>query len=168
MFTYRKATIKDVNLIFTLASQIFFDTYLEIVGKEQVNYMFKMMYAPVNILKQMNELHHIYLIIYNNSLPSGYLSIEKVADNFYRFQKVYSLPEFQGKGIGRFMIEQGRDYLKKLYPAKPFTIELFVNRRNPAFGFYKHMGFKECGTRDAQIGNDFYMNDYIMRMDVEQ
>ena len=48
-----------------------------------------------------------------------------------------------------------------------FTIKLNVNRESPTYGFYKHMGFYQYATRDFHIGNGYYMNDYIMRMEVE-
>ena len=124
-----------------------------------------MMYAPESILNQMNELHHEFFIISKDGEPSGYLSIETVEKDLYEFQKIYSLPSLHGSGIGRFIIEQGVAYLKSIHPGS-FTVELNVNRENPALGFYKHMGFHEHATRDFHIGNGYYMNDYIMRMEV--
>ena len=56
MFTIRKATIDDRSLIHDLASRIWENTYGKILSKEQLDYMFDMMYAPDNILKQMEEL----------------------------------------------------------------------------------------------------------------
>ena len=64
MFTIRKATIDDRSLIHDLASRIWENTYGKILSKEQLDYMFDMMYAPDNILKQMEELHHQYFIIW--------------------------------------------------------------------------------------------------------
>ena len=127
MFTIRKATIDDRSLIHDLASRIWENTYGKILSKEQLDYMFDMMYAPDNILKQMEELHHQYFIILADDMPAGYLSIEKTGENTYNFQKIYSLPEMHGTGIGRFIIEQGINYLKEVHTG-PFTIELYVNR----------------------------------------
>lgn len=166
MFEIRKATIDDRFLINDLASRTWSDTYGKILTKEQIEYMFEMMYAPENIIRQMTELHHQYFIISEGGIPKGYLSIEKTGDNTYNFQKIYSLPEAHGSGIGRFIIEQGIEYLKGIHPGS-FTVELFVNRQNPAVGFYKHMGLKEVGTRDYPIGNGYFMNDYIMAIEVE-
>ena len=142
MFTIRKATIDDRSLIHDLASRIWENTYGKILSKEQLDYMFDMMYAPDNILKQMEELHHQYFII--------------LADD---------MPEMHGTGIGRFIIEQGINYLKEVHTG-PFTIELYVNRYNPAIGFYRHMGLREIGTRDHHIGNGYFMNDYIMGLEI--
>lgn len=166
MFTIRKASIDDRSLIHDLASRVWENTYGNILSKEQVDYMFDMMYAPENIRRQMEELHHQYFIISAEGVPAGYLSIEKTGEDTYNFQKIYSLPETHGTGIGRFIIEQGVRYLKEIH-AGPFSVELYVNRHNPAVGFYKHMGLREVGTRDYPIGNGYFMNDYIMRMEVE-
>ena len=166
MFSIRKATTQDCELIQDLASQIWENTYSSILTKKQLDYMFDMMYATDNLLKQMIEWHHQYFIISADDVPAGYLSIEKKEDDLFNFQKIYSLPEMHGTGIGRYIIEQGIAYLKSIHPG-PFTIELYVNRYNPAVGFYKHMGLKEVGTRDYHIGNNYYMNDYVMAMKVE-
>lgn len=165
MFSFRKATTDDCPLIRNLASQIWEPTYGSILSREQLDYMFEMMYAPESILNQMNELHHEFFIIYKDGDLSGYLSIETVEKDLYEFQKIYSLPTLHGSGLGRFIIEQGIAYLKTIHPGS-FTVELNVNRENPAVGFYKHMGFHEHTTRDSHIGNGYYMNDYIMRMEV--
>lgn len=167
MFSIKKATLADCPLIRTLASKIWEPTYESILSREQLDYMFEMMYSLESLSRQMNVLHHQFFLIDADGIPSGYLSIETVEENLYEFQKVYSLPSLHGSGIGRFIIEQGIAYLKTIH-STPFTIQLNVNRHNPAVGFYKHMGFQQYATRDFHIGNNYYMNDYIMRMEVRK
>ena len=41
------------------------------------------------------------------------------------------------------------------------------SRPNPALGFYLHMGMKKVSEGDFDIGGGYYMNDYIMAIDVE-
>ena len=127
--------------------------------------MFEMMYAPESILNQMNELHHEFFIIYKDGEPSGYLSIETVEKDLYEFQK--SIPSFFAWFWHRTFYHRTGSCLPENDPSGiAFTVELNVNRENPAVGFYKHMGFHEHATRDFHIGNGYYMNDYIMRMEV--
>lgn len=45
-------------------------------------------------------------------------------------------------------------------------IELNVNRNNPAIGFYHRFGFQILRQGDFPIGNGYYMNDYIMGLEV--
>ena len=166
MFSIRTADTNDRYLINELASQVWGNTYGHILSKEQLEYMFEMMYAPESIARQITELHHQYFIVYHNNVPSGYLSIEQQDDHTYIFQKIYALPQTQGTGMGRYMVEEGIRYLRQVHPS-PFTLILYVNRDNPAIGFYKHLGFYQKDTRDHHIGNGYYMNDYIMAMEVE-
>ncbi len=165
MFSIKTAGIDDCFIIRELAMRIWPDTYGHILSKEQFDYMFEMMYAPENMIRQMTEEQHRYFIILSDDVPSGYLSIEQQDADTYIFQKIYALPEMHGTGMGRYMIEQGIEYLKGIH-TNPFTIILYVNRDNPAVGFYKHIGFYEESTRDYHIGNGYYMNDFIMRMDI--
>ena len=164
-FSIKSAEKNDCPLIRELASQIWEPTYSSILSKEQLDYMFEMMYSVEHINQQMTESGHRYFIVYADDKPAGYLSIEAKSDDEFIFQKIYTLPELQGKGLGRYIIEQGIAYLKSIHPS-PFIIELYVNRENPAVGFYEHLGMKKIDTRDHDIGNGYYMNDYIMSMNV--
>lgn len=165
MFSFKSITIDDAPLIRALASQIWSDTYKNILSPEQLDYMFEMMYSIDSIRKQMAEAGHRFFIAEIDGVPSGYISIEQKGDKLFNFQKIYALPSLHGKGLGRYLVEEGIAYLKKNFET-PFTIELFVNRENKAVGFYKHIGFKEVATRDHAIGNGYYMNDYIMNLEV--
>jgi hypothetical protein len=42
-------------------------------------------------------------------------------------------------------------------------LELNVNRHNPATVFYQKMGFEIVYSEDIDIGQGFWMNDYVMR-----
>lgn len=166
MFSFTKATATDCPLIRELASKTWEPTYGSILSRAQSDYMFEMMYSLESLYRQMEKQHHQFFIVSADGVPAGYLSIEPVEPDLFEFQKVYSLPERHGTGIGRFIIEQGINYLKSIHPGS-FAVKLNVNRQNPAVGFYKHMGFHEAATRDFPIGNGYYMNDYIMRMEVD-
>ncbi|WP_085535582.1 GNAT family N-acetyltransferase [Massilibacteroides vaginae] len=165
MFSFKSINVDEAPLIRELASQIWSDTYKHILSTEQLNYMFEMMYSLESLHQQMTEAGHRFFVVRLDDVAVGYLSIEQKAEKLFNFQKIYTLPSLHGKGIGRYLVEEGIAYLKKNYIA-PFTIELFVNRDNKAVGFYKHIGFKEVATRDHAIGNGFYMNDYIMNLEV--
>jgi hypothetical protein len=42
-------------------------------------------------------------------------------------------------------------------------LRLNVNRYNKAKFFYEKLGFKIIGSEDVDIGNGFYMNDFVMQ-----
>ena len=45
-------------------------------------------------------------------------------------------------------------------------MELNVNRNNKALQFYAHMGRRKLREGDFPIGNGYYMNDYIMGLEI--
>jgi len=45
-------------------------------------------------------------------------------------------------------------------------MELNVNRNNKALHFYEHKGMKKLREGDFPIGNGYYMNDYIMGLEL--
>lgn len=165
MFTTRIATTDDCLLINRLASQIFPETYREILSQDQLEYMFEWMYSPENLHKQMKE-GHVYFIAYAESEVCGYLSVQQENENLFHLQKIYVLSSFQGTHAGSFLFHEAVKYIKKVHPS-PCKMELNVNRNNRAIQFYEHMGMKKMREGDFPIGNGYYMNDYIMGIEIE-
>jgi GNAT superfamily N-acetyltransferase len=165
MFTVKKATSADAELIEQLARRVFYPTYKDILSPEQADYMFDWMYAPANTRKAMSEGHQ-YFILAADGQDCGYLSIEPHGDRLFHIQKIYILPEYQGTGAGRFLFNAAIDYCKTT-AGTPVTIELNVNRFNPAVNFYKKMGMTVARQGDFPIGNGYFMEDYIMQLRIE-
>lgn len=42
------------------------------------------------------------------------------------------------------------------------SLQLNVNRQNPAQHFYKKLGFLVIKEEDIDIGSGFFMNDFVM------
>lgn len=165
MFTLRKATLADSELIQKLAQQIFPITYQEILTPEQIEYMMEWMYSLDNIRKQMEEEGHVYFLAYNENSIAGYVSVQPQGNDVFHLQKIYVLPVYQGAHCGSFLFRQAIKYIKEVHPA-PCLMELNVNRHNKALKFYENMGMKKLREGDFEIGNGYYMNDYIMGMEI--
>ena len=165
MFKIRKATLEDIEMINRLAWIVFPHTYKEILSPEQMEYMMDWMYSPENLHKQMTEDGHIYYLAFEGDEPTGYLSIQPEGEHTYHLQKIYVLPSFQGKKLGKLLFEQAIKAIKELHP-EPCQMRLNVNRQNKALTFYEKMGMKKVDEGDFHIGNGYYMNDYIMGLDI--
>jgi len=163
MFKLRKADAQDAPLINRLAKEVFPLTYREILSPEQNEFMFEWMYAVDNIHRQMHE-GHCYFLLENEGQPCGYMSIQQEEELFH-LHKIYVLPVCQKTGAGRFLFEQALAYVKSKHPS-PCRLELRVNRNNPAVDFYKKMGMRVLRSDDFDIGRGYFMNDYIMGIDI--
>ncbi len=165
MFTLRKATTTDCELIHKLATIVFPATYASILTPAQIDYMMDWMYDPHNIQKQMEEEGHVYLLAYKEKNAAGYVSVQPQEENIFHLQKIYVLPQYQGEHCGSFLFKAAIQYIKSVHPA-PCLMELNVNRHNKAVHFYERMGMKKMREGDFPIGNGYFMNDYIMGMEI--
>lgn len=175
MKTIRQATLEDIPTIQAIANITFPLTYKDIITPEQNDYMMEMMYSTDSLHKQMTVEHHTYLLCEVDGKAVGYVSVQPLPQNekdesekdmdVFDLQKIYVLPEYQGKHIGRFLFEHAFEWIRKNHP-KPCRVELHVNRHNKAIKFYEHMGLHELRQGDYPIGNGYYMNDYIMGTDL--
>lgn len=165
MFSIRKATTNDISLIHEMAWVVFPHTYKEILTPEQIDYMMEWMYSEDSLHKQMEEDGHIYYLAFKGDAPAGYLSIQPEGKHVFHLQKIYVLPSFQGMKLGKQLFGQAIKAIKELHPA-PCQMRLNVNRQNKALAFYERMGMVKVDEGDFPIGNGYYMNDFIMGMDM--
>lgn len=165
MFSIRKATTNDIPLIHEMAWVVFPHTYKEILTPEQIDYMMEWMYSEDSLHKQMEKDGHIYYLAFKEDEPTGYLSIQPEGEHVFHLQKIYVLPSFQGMKLGKQLFEQAIKAIKELHPA-PCQMRLNVNRQNKALAFYERMGMVKVDEGDFPIGNGYYMNDFIMGMDI--
>lgn len=166
MITFRKAGMEDTPLIEELAQEIFRHTYREILSPEQTDYMMEWMYSQDSLKRQIGEEGHIYHIVYYGGEAVGYFSVQQQGERLWHLQKIYLRKGMQGKSVGKQMFMKAVEYIRE-NSVLPATMELNVNRNNPAVAFYEKMGMYKASQGDFHIGNGYYMNDYIMAMEIE-
>lgn len=154
----RIATEDDIKIIQQLAHAIWPGTFSEILSGEQIRYMLELIYSKASLQKQIGEGHN-FLIAEENNTPVAYADYNLLKDGIYKLHKIYILPQQQGKGIGKLLMEYIIDAIQKKNAA---TLLLNVNRYNKAKGMYERLGFKVIGEEDIDIGEGYFMNDYIM------
>ncbi len=154
----RTATKEDVNLINKLANKIWPVTYSAILSEEQLQYMMNLIYSESSLQKQFDEGHN-FLIAEKDNNSVAFADYSLLKDNIYKLHKIYVLPNQQGKGIGKILIDYVINVVEK---NKGIALVLNVNRNNKAKQVYEHLGFKIISEEDIDIGNGFFMNDYIM------
>ena len=57
--------------------------------------------------------------------------------------------------------------INDIKPLQAAQLELNVNRKNKAINFYKKYGFTILKEEDIDIGEGYFMNDYVMGMEVK-
>ena len=158
MFKVLNATTDDIALIRKLTFQVWPQTYAAIISSEQINYMLDMMYSEHALKKQM-QTGSQFLIVCDNDEPVGFAAIIDKGSNVFKLDKIYILPSQQGKGTGKFLLDH---IITEIKNKKAKALQLQVNRYNKAKSFYEKLGFVVLYEADFDIGNGYFMNDYVM------
>jgi GNAT superfamily N-acetyltransferase len=164
MITISEATVADFETIRSIAHTTWPVTYGEILSKEQLDYMLDKMYSDATLLENLNKGHH-FILINDDSVCLGFASFEHryLNEKCTRLHKIYLLPETQGKGMGKMLLEQITALAKE---NQSEIISLNVNRFNKAHAFYEKMGFQVVAEEDLAIGNGYLMEDYKMELKI--
>lgn len=158
----RTASLQDIDLIRSLAFNIWPQTYQDILTADQMEYMLSMMYSKQALQLQMNE-GHTFLIASNAGVPIGFASYSNTEPGVFKLHKIYILPRQQGKGIGKELV----GFVEKQVAALgAHSLVLNVNRNNKAKLFYERIGFSVKAIEDIDIGDGYLMNDYVMEKKV--
>lgn len=161
----RFASLKDIPEIIKVARKTWPVSYKTIISDQQINYMLDLFYSPVSLLNEMEILEHKFLLIQddNNNIKAfaafSYMPPVRGA----RLHKLYVLPEWHHKGLGKKLISTIIDLLKR----ENYTfLELNVNKNNSALVFYLKNGFEVVREEDIDIGAGFFMNDFILKKEI--
>ncbi len=157
-----KINTTQLPIIKDLAYAIWPSTYGEILSSEQLNYMLDNFYSIENLENQMNNDQIFELLLEDNKVV-GFVAYEFNCNEtgLLKIHKIYLLPETQGKGFGKFMIDEVVKIAKKNNQKGVF---LNVNKYNKAKFFYEKLGFKITIEEVIDIGNNYIMDDYVMEL----
>jgi len=161
MTTIRLATTDDLITVQQLAHAIWPHAYDGIVAPEQLSYMLNMIYSIPSLQDQLQKQHHTFLIVEDNDQAVGFASYSPMEEGVYKLHKLYVLPVTQGKGLGKSMIDFIIDSIR---PQGAKALRLNVNRYNKARFFYEKLGFTVIKEEDIDIGNNYFMIDYVMEL----
>jgi GNAT superfamily N-acetyltransferase len=169
--TIRTATLSDRALIRSISERTWPSTYGHIISQEQIDFMLDWMYSDASLEKQMNTGCEFYIANLNGD-DVGFCSVspeeeensstEKVKGvKSHKLNKLYVLPLSQGTGAGKALLNKCIEVAKVSGSSSLF---LQVNKLNTAYSFYLKQGFIKEAEFKFDIGNGFYMDDYVMRL----
>ncbi|WP_316826482.1 GNAT family N-acetyltransferase [Pedobacter miscanthi] len=160
MITLRRAKEEDLEIIRDIAAATWPSTYLDIIGQAQIDYMLDKMYNRGELLKQLME-GHIFLIAEDAEKQYGFAGYSIIGhdERIYKLHKLYVLPSAHGKGVGKILINEVFNQVKD---AGGSALQLNVNKHNNAKDFYLKGGFTIKESVKIDIGEGYFMDDYVM------
>lgn len=153
----QKASAEDIPLIRKLARSIWTNHYTPIIGEDQVSYMLNLMYSAASLQDQMQQ-HQQFYILHNKQQPIGFISLSQKAEDELFLHKFYLETDQQKSGLGTQFLKLA----EALFPQKK-NMRLTVNRKNfKSINFYFKNGFQIEEVKDFDIGNNYWMEDFVM------
>jgi GNAT superfamily N-acetyltransferase len=146
-----------------LAHAVWPETYGNILSEAQLKYMLDLFYSHEALEKQFDE-NHVFLLALMNAETIGFASYSHGNKaGMYKAHKLYVHPLLHGKGFGKLLLDR---IIKDVLRVGAKSLQLNVNRNNPAKSFYEKCGFKIVGNEDIAIGEGYFMNDYVMEKEI--
>ena len=150
------AEVSDIPKIQQLAAEIWHEHYPAIIGVEQVAYMLNKNYSTASLQQQVGQGQQFYYIEWQQE-QVGFMSVSTSQKEGF-IHKIYILSEHHGKQVGSEAFLSLCDMLPQITSWK-----LQVNRQNfKAINFYFKCGFYISEVADFDIGDGYFMNDFIM------
>ena len=151
--------VKNIEKLAILASEIWHEYWVEILSKEQIDYMVDNFQSENAIKNQIENENYTYFYINNEAQNIGYIGLSKKQEYLF-LSKFYIKKDYRNKGIGTKVFEFIKDFANKNSYKK---IQLTVNKNNTnTIKAYKKWGFVVVNSVVTPIGNGFVMDDYIM------
>ena len=161
----RSVSKEEYGKVRELAETIWPVCYRNILSEEQINYMMDMMYSE-NVISEETADGVNYCFIECDRIICGYLAwgVLHSEPSSAKLHKLYLLSEKHGRGIGSRAIELVKQQVKAIGCSR---LLLNVNRQNTnAIKCYSKNGFTVVRHENNDIGNGFFMTDYVMETTV--
>jgi len=157
----RPATVNDIPTIQSIVEVTWPIAYSEIVSSRQLNYMINLWYSSSSLEEQMYLGRKFFVAEMQEEVIGFAAYKEEAHQGVYKLDRLYVLPNNQQLGLGKSLLMK---VVSEVIELGGKEIILQVHRKNKAVCFYKKMGFEIKQSIDFPIGEDFFMNDYIMSL----
>lgn len=157
-------TPQQLDVVAGLAHEIWYEYYVPLIGRAQVDYMVSKFQSSGAMAGQMREGYEYFVIQQGPNeragRPIGYCAVQpQSAQNSLFLSKLYLLRDARGAGTGRECME----FIEQLARRRGLTLLwLTVNKGNPAVKAYERLGFRIAADLVMDIGGGFVMDDYRM------
>ena len=164
-----RAGLNDRDFIRSVSERTWPSTYGHIISQAQIDFMMDWMYSNESLEKQMNTGCEFYIASIKKENEHwdavGFCSVSPEEEDSneiaHKLNKLYVLPEAQGTGAGKALLNKCIEVAKA---GGSNSLFLQVNKLNTAYTFYLKKGFIKEREFKFDIGNGFYMDDYVMRL----
>jgi len=159
----------EADLLADISRSTFSETFAPANTREDMAIFMEQQFTSEQLKAEMGKPGYLHLLASYNGAPAGYLFLKQHSHQLLQetlaleISRIYCLQAFQGKGVGKAMMDYALQYAKE--NGLP-TVWLGVWKENAkALAFYTSFGFRIFGETDFILGNDL-QKDWLMSRDI--
>ncbi len=137
----RTASKRDVEAISQLLGRVWHDTYDEIYGVEKVAEITGQWHSISALEQNLKTPVSEFLVADDGNKIAGTAFASRINDTTVKLHRLYILPEIQGRGVGRMLLEEIEGCF---FEFQNLTLEVEEQNKS-AIGFYQKHGFNQTG-----------------------
>ena len=157
---FRPLAVGDLSAVTTLARIVWQATYTGIISQEQIDTMLAARYCDAALRQYLDANDRWFDVALVDGSIAGFCACE-IYKGEYKLDKIYVDPTQQRSGLGGTLIGRAETRGRELGHD---TLILAVNKKNAqAIAAYRKHGFSVRESVYINLGNGFFMDDYIMQ-----
>jgi GNAT superfamily N-acetyltransferase len=166
----------EIAVIAGLAAEIWYEYYVALIGRAQVDYMVARFQSTAAMLEQVSQGYRYFTIEEEGGQPAGqagsplgYFAVQsqphqEPGQGKLFISKLYLRQAGRGRGTGRQTLE----FIEHMARDEALHyLWLTVNKGNPAVSTYQQWGFRVVEAIVIDIGGGFVMDDYRMEKPID-
>jgi GNAT superfamily N-acetyltransferase len=155
--------LEEAEALVELAGLVWRRHYPGIITEGQIEYMLAQRYKP-GLVRQLLARGDLWVAARAGGDLVGFAHGHPLAEGDYKLDKLYVHPDWQRHGIGGRLIAE---VVRHAQEHACTRLALRVNRQNHnAIQAYLKHGFQVADLVVEDIGNGYYMDDYVMVKDL--
>ncbi len=168
--TFKKCSVSDLDQLVQISKATFIDAFEADNSTDDFKVYIDFAFNKSKLTEELENPFTTFYFVYADNDLVGYFKLNendaqsdlKGVDSL-ELERIYVVPEFQGKGIGNSMLQQVKELASKT--TKTFLWLGVWEHNKAAIKFYEINDFSKFGKHPYYIGKDKQM-DWLMRFDL--
>jgi diamine N-acetyltransferase len=156
-------TPEQLAIVAALAHEIWYEFYVPLIGRAQVDYMVGKFQNAAAMQSQIDQGYEYFLVHQEDASgvgrDIGYCAVQEQPGGALFLSKFYLHKSARGTGTGRKCMEFIEEFARRRGLS---LLWLTVNKGNPSVQAYQRLGFQIAADLVMDIGGGFVMDDYRM------
>ncbi len=168
----RKCGIEDLKILQSLGRETYFDTFKDFTAPVYMDAYLDEAFSTSKLKSEIEDPASDFFLLFKDDEIAGYMKTnegdaqtEIKEEDSFEIQRIYVKREFQGLGLGRFLLEKAIEIAKEKRKSMVW-VQVWTKNEN-GIGFYERFGFEKCGEADFYMGDE-KQEDILMKLDLDE